>query len=50
LNQKPRFNPKLNQNNDLNQNKIKTKKNMKIIKISYENRSNIKKNKEHEEQ
>jgi len=40
---------KLNQNKDLNQNKIKTKKNTKTIKFSYENISNTKKNKEHEE-
>jgi len=42
----PRFNPKLIENRDLNQNKIKNKKITKIIKFSYENISNTKKNEE----
>jgi hypothetical protein len=42
----PRFNPKLNENRDLNQNKIKNHKNHKNHKISYENISNTKKNEE----
>ena len=45
----PRFNPKLNENRDLNQNKIKNKKITKIIKFLMKTYQTLRKMKNNEE-